>query len=342
MTEQYPFVSLVLPVRNEEKFIDSCLQALVSQDYPHEEFEILIADGYSTDLTRDLISKFDSTLPNIFIFDNPGLIVPTGLNILIRQAKGQFIVRVDGHTVIAADYVRQCVTALIGSGAENVGGKMTAVGSNVFGKAVAVATSVPFGIGDARFHYSTQEEYVDSVYLGAWPIHVFRRIGLFDEELVRDQDDEFNYRLRSFGGKILLSPRINSCYTVRSKPLLLWKQYFQYGYWKVRVLQKHPRQMSLRQFIPPAFVLAIVASLIISSAVSWGWVSLVAIAGLYLVVNLLFSFSIASKKGWQLLRHLPIAFSIIHLSYGLGFLIGLFKFMNRWNDKEGKVPAWEQ
>lgn len=342
MTEQYPFVSLVLPVRNEEKFIDSCLQALVSQDYPHEKFEILIADGYSTDLTRDLISKFDSMLPNILIFDNPGLIVPTGLNILIRQAKGQFIVRVDGHTVIAPDYVRQCVTALIGSRAENVGGKMTAVGSNVFGKAVAVATSVPFGIGDARFHYSTQEEYVDSVYLGAWPIHVFRRIGLFDEELVRDQDDEFNYRLRSFGGKILLSPRINSWYTVRGKPLLLWKQYFQYGYWKVRVLQKHPRQMSLRQFIPPAFVLAIVASLIISSAVSWGWVSLVAIAGLYLVVNLLFSFSIASKKGWQLLRHLPIAFSIIHLSYGLGFLIGLFKFMNRWNDKEGKVPAWEQ
>ena len=337
-----PFVSLVLPVRNEEKYIDSCLQALVSQDHPHDKFEILIADGQSTDRTRDLIEKYKSAFPNIYIFDNPGLIVPTGLNILIRQAKGQFIVRVDGHTVIAPDYIRQCVLALTASGAENVGGKMTAKGSNVFGKAVAAATSVPFGIGNARFHYSEKEEFVDTVYLGAWPIHVFKKIGLFDEELVRDQDDEFNYRLRSSGGRILLSPKINSSYTVRSSPLSLWRQYFQYGFWKVRVLQKHPKQMSLRQFVPFLFVSAITLSLILTLLFNWGWVFLVSLVGFYLAANLLASVLTFNKYRLEkeLLSFLPLAFSIIHIGYGCGFLLGLFRFLNRWKDRTGIVPGY--
>ncbi len=335
-----PFVSLVLPVRNEEKYIGSCLQALVSQDYPDEKFEILIADGQSKDRTREVIEKYKSVFPKIFLFDNPGLIVPTGLNILIRQAKGQFIIRVDGHTVIAPDYVRQCVLALTASGAENVGGRMTAIGSNYFGKAVAAATSVPFGIGNARFHYSEKEELVDTVYLGAWPIHVFKKIGLFDEELVRDQDDEFNYRLRSSGGRILLSPKINSIYTVRGSPLSLWKQYFQYGFWKIRVLQKHPKQMSLRQFVPLAFVLSLILSLVLTLVQPWGWVCMIAILGLYLLTNLAVSLAIAKKQGWHFLRLLPLAFAIIHLGYGLGFLVGLFKFWNRWKDKKGQVPLW--
>lgn len=342
MSIQYPFVSLVLPVRNEEKYIDTCLQALVSQDYPHEKFEILIADGQSTDRTRDLIEKYKSAFPNLFIFDNPGLIVPTGLNILIREAKGQFIIRVDGHTVIAPDYVMQCVWHLTHSGVDNVGGRMTAIGSNAFGKAVAAATSVPFGIGNARFHYSEIEEFVDTVYLGAWPIQVFKNIGLFDEELVRDQDDEFNYRLRSSGGKILLSPKIKSYYTVRSSPVSLWKQYFQYGFWKIRVLQKHPKQMSLRQFVPFLFVSSIILSLILTLLFEWGWLFLISFLGFYLVANLLAS--VATLRKYKLekkpLSLLPLAFSIIHTGYGFGFLLGLFHFWNRWKDKEGLVPLF--
>lgn len=342
MPDQYPFVSLLLPVRNEEKFIESCLQALVSQDYPHDRFEILVADGQSTDQTCELIKKYKIGFPKIYIFNNPGLIVPTGLNILIRQAQGQFIVRVDGHTVIAPDYIRQCVVALTTSHAENVGGRMTAISSNVFGKAVAAATSVPFGIGNARFHYSEKEEFVDTVYLGAWPIHVFKKIGLFDEELVRDQDDEFNYRLRSFGGKILLSPKINSFYSVRSSPISLWRQYFQYGYWKVRVLQKHPNQMSLRQFVPFLFVLGIFFSSILTLSFPWGWVFLVSLVGCYLVANILAS--VVTHKKFKLekksLSFLPIAFSIIHMGYGCGSLFGLFRFWNRWSDRTGNVPDY--
>lgn len=301
--------------------------------------EIIISDGLSTDNTKVVVETFKpSGIPLIWL-DNPDKIVPTGLNLAIRQARGDVIIRVDGHTTLASDYVQQCVLALQCSGAENVGGRMNPVGKNTFGKAVALATSSPFGVGGARFHYSTQEEWVDTVYLGAWPKEVFQKVGLFDEELVRDQDDEFNYRLREAGGKILLSPRINSWYSVRSQPKDLWKQYLQYGFWKVRVFQKHPRQMRWSQFIPPIFVLAVLISLLIAILFSWGWKVPLALAGLYLLAALIATLLTAARKGWLEVCLLPFTFAILHVSYGSGFLWGLIKFRKRWGDKVGKVPV---
>ena len=336
-----PLVSLILPIRNESAYIERCLNAILAQDYPSDRMEILIADGMSTDNTRAILQKFILHNSSFIILDNPAKIVPTGINIALREAKGDIIIRVDGHTLIAPDYVRQCVEALQCTHADNVGGKMNAIGNNPFGKAVAHATSTPFGIGGGRFHYSDEEEWVDTVYMGAWPRQVFEKIGLFDEELVRDQDDEFNYRLRASGGKILLSPKIKSEYTVRGAPGNLWRQYFQYGYWKVRVLQKHPRQMSLRQFVPPTFVLTLLVSFLAALLPFFRIFSLV-IPLLYLLANLSASVITAFQKGWKYLPLLPFVFAILHLSYGLGFLIGLFKFANRWGDKVGKVPRWEQ
>jgi len=300
--------------------------------------EIIIADGLSTDDTKEVVEAFKpSDIPLIWL-DNPGKIVPTGLNLAIRQARGEIIIRVDGHTILAPDYVRECVCALQRSKAENVGGRMKPVGKNTFGKAVAMATSSPFGIGGGRFHYSTQEEWVDTVYLGAWPKEVFQKVGLFDEELVRDQDDEFNYRLREAGGKILLSPMINSWYSVRSQPKDLWRQYFEYGFWKVRVFQKHPRQMRWSQFIPPVFVLALLISLLLAIIFSWGWKVLLTLAGVYLVAACVATLLTGRQKGWQGAWLLPFTFVILHLSYGSGFLWGLVKFRKRWGDKIGKVP----
>ena len=336
-----PFISILIPVRNESNFINQCIDSVIAQNHPSDQFEILVIVGMSTDSTRDKVAEYQrQDHPRIRLLDNPGKIVPTGMNLALREAKGEIIIRVDGHTMIESDYVNQCVNILESTGADNVGGKMTALSTTRFGHAVAEATSHPFGIGDAKFHYSDKQEWVDSVYMGAWPRRVFEEIGLFDEDMVRNQDDEFNYRLRRAGGRILLHPDIRSKYSVRNSPRALWNQYFHYGLWKVRVLQKHPREMSVRQFVPPAFVLSIIISFILILAFSSGWISLVAIAGLYLVVNLLFSLTIAKKKGWQLLGLLPVAFAIIHISYGLGFLVGLFKFWNRWHDKIGKVPQW--
>jgi GT2 family glycosyltransferase len=190
--------------------------------------------------------------------------------------------------------------------------------------------------------------------MGAWRRDVFDRIGLFDEELVRDQDDEFNYRLRAHGGKILLSPKIKSTYTVRGTPGKLWKQYYQYGFWKVRVLQKHPRQMRPRQFVPPLFVLSLLVSLVLA-ALSFArrtphiapfnlilgtWYL---IPGFYLLANLAASISTAlrRKHGWRTLPLLPLVYAILHLSYGSGFLVGLIRFAHRWGDKQGQVPSFD-
>ena len=218
---------------------------------------------------------------------------------------------------------------------------MDAVGRGRFGEAVAAATSSPFGVGGARFHYSNTEEWADTVYMGAWPRWVFEEIGLFDEELVRDQDDEFNYRLREHGGRILLSPKIKSVYSNRSNPLALWKQYFQYGFWKVRVLQKHPKQMRPRQFAPPLFALCLCLCLCLTVIFPWGWTCLATIAGCYALANLTASVATAAKKGRRHVLLLPVVYAILHLSYGLGFLVGLFKFWNRWSDKKGSVPEFK-
>jgi cellulose synthase/poly-beta-1,6-N-acetylglucosamine synthase-like glycosyltransferase len=358
--KQLPEVCIIIPERNENPSIRTCLEAVLAQDYPQALVSVLVVDGLSTDGTREILAEYARGHPNLQVVDSPRKVVPPGFNLAVRCTQAEIILRVDGHTVIAPDYVRQCVAALRRTGADNVGGRMNAVSTTRFGWAVAFATSTPFGVGGSRFHYSQEEEWVDSVYMGAWHRRVFEKIGLFDEELVRDQDDEFNYRLRAAGGKILLDPKIKSEYTVRSSPAALWGQYYQYGYWKVRVLQKHPRQMSLRQFVPPLFVLSLLASafLAITSIFhlpltehwSLNTIPFLLLTGIYLLAN--FAASLwtvinkaraahsALRSALYSLLLLPLVFSILHISYGLGFLVGLVKFWNRWGDKTGKAPVW--
>lgn len=328
-----PFVSLLMPVRNEASFIERSVGAVLAQDYPRDRIEVIVADGLSTDRTREIIEALAKQHPNLHLVDNPGKIVSTGLNAALRVARGEIIIRVDGHTVIASDYCRQCVEALRQTGADNVGGRMTAASDGVFGRAVALATSSRFGIGDARFHYSDRAEQVDTVYLGAWPREVFQRVGMFDEEMVRNQDDEFNYRVRAAGGKILLDPRIKSQYYNRATPLSLWRQYLQYGYWKVRVLQKHPRQMSSRQFVPPLFVMTLFLLSLTAPFLMAGRFLLAAIVITYSMLSFGASILAVRRADWRLLPFCPVAFAIIHVAYGSGFLLGLARFWNRWRDQ---------
>ena len=331
-------VSIVMPVRNEGSAIGDSLGAVLAQDYPPGDVEILVADGRSDDGTREYVQALMVRHPNLRLVDNPGRIVPTGLNQAIRIASGTCIVRVDGHTVIDPDYVSRCVEALKRSGGENVGGPMRARGIGWFGRAVAAATSVSFGVGGARFHYSRREEWVDTVYMGAWPRRVFEAYGGFDEEMVRNQDDEFNYRILDGGGRILLSPAIRSVYTVRGSPRALWRQYFQYGFWKVRVMQKHPRQMRWRHFAPGAFVTVLAA--LPGAALVWpaAWGVWGVVAGIYLAAACAASLWTAKRSGWDLMPVLPIVFVILHLAYGTGFLVGLLRFIRRWGDRGRPAP----
>lgn len=338
-TNTFPFVTIIMPIRNEADFIERSLGAILTQDYPHSRMEVLISDGMSTDATRDVIRAQATRHSDVSltIIDNPGRIVPTGFNLALKQRKGEIVVRVDGHTIIAPDYVSECVSALERTGADNAGGRMNAISQTTFGKAVALATSTPFGVGGARFHYSEHEEWVDTVYMGAWRSKVFDEIGGFDEEFVRNQDDEFNYRLRANRGKILLSPRIRSDYYPRSSPKALWRQYYQYGVYKVRVMQKHTRQMQPRHFAPVLLVAGLIVPAILAILVPATSFVFAGLAGLYIVANLSASAITARRSQPSYIFILPFVFAILHLSYGSGFAVGLVRFARRW--KQTKKPA---
>ena len=336
-----PFVTVVLPVRNEGAFIARSLGAVLAQDYDPRRMEVIVADGMSRDDTRAIVRECAGAAPDatVVIVDNPDGIVPTGMNAALARARGDVVVRVDGHTVVEPDYVRACVEALRKTGADNAGGRMTAVGSSPFARAVAAATSSPFGVGGARFHYSEREQWVDTVYMGAWPRAVLESLGGFDPEMVRDQDDELNYRLRERGGRILLSPAIRSRYFNRATARSLARQYAQYGYWKVRVMQKHPRQMRPRQFAPPALAAAVLVLAVISPFSEAARRALAGLAALYLAADTAASIAAARRSGGRLLPRIAAVFPILHFSYGFGFLAGLARFWNRWSPRRRRESA---
>jgi len=334
-----PLVSVVIPMRNEAGSIGACLETVLAQDYPAELFEVIVVDGDSDDASAAVVEEVARrTATSVRVLHNPARIVPPALNLAIRAARGSVIARVDGHTRIDSDYVRVGVETLKRTGADNVGGPMTAVGGGLLGDAVARVTSSRFGVG-SYFHFGTEEREVDTVYLGMWPRRVFAKIGLFDEELVRNQDDELNYRLRKSGGRVLLNPAMRSHYQNRQSLRHLAKQYFQYGMWKVRVLQKHPRQMSWRHFVPPAFVAGVLAlgaaSPFSPTAAALGATALL----LYLTVIAVLAANLSAKDGVAAWGAALAAFAIIHLGWGSGFTVGLLRFAPRWWSEEPAPPG---
>jgi cellulose synthase/poly-beta-1,6-N-acetylglucosamine synthase-like glycosyltransferase len=327
-----PFVSVVLPIRNEVRYIERSLGSLLTQDYPANRMEILIMDGMSDDGTRSIIQRMlaQGHAPAVRVLDNPGRIVPVAMNLALHQARGDVIVRVDGHTVVADDYVRACVDSLQANKADCVGGPMVARGCAPYGQAVALATSHPLGVGGSRFHYASRVLETDSVYMGAWRRDVFAWAGEFDEEMACNEDDEFSYRLRSKGGRIILDPAIRSVYYNRSTVRSLWRQYFRYGLWKVRVAQKMPRQMRPRHVIPFAFVSALVGGGVLSrfsALAAWAWLVMV---GGYAAVTLGVGLILARRGGWPLWWRLPGVFFTLHAAYGTGFAVGLVRFARSW------------
>ncbi len=339
-----PTVSVLIPIRNESHFLEGCLQSVIQQEYQYP-LEIIIIDGLSTDDSPYIVHKFvqdaDLYYRTIIILDNPKKIVPIAMNIALPKSRGEIIIRIDGHCIIDKDYVKNCVNHLMNHNVDGVGGPMETIGENEVSKTIAIAMSSQFGVGNSAFRTTDKDLMeVDTIAFPAYKREIIEKVGLYDEELVRNQDDEYNYRIREMGGKLLLASDVRSKYYSRGSYSKLWKQYYQYGYWKVRVLQKHPLQMSLRQFVPPIFVLALLLSLILTSTTTWGWITLSMIAGSYLLANLAASIYTARKKGWEHVFRLPLVFPILHISYGSGFLVGLFKFWNRWGDKVGKVPPF--
>lgn len=334
-------VSIILPVRNEANYIQRSLEAVLHQNYPPHLMEVLITDGMSDDGTREIIQGYLQTNPHLKLVDNPGKIVPTGMNAALRVAQGESIIRVDGHCIIATDYIQRCIDHLQSDGIDGIGGPMETIGETPLSEAIALCMSSVFGVGGSTFRtFKGNKLNVDSIPFPAYSRKIIEKVGLYDEELVRNQDDEYNYRIRETGGLLLLADDVRSKYYTRGNFKNLWKQYFQYGYWKVRVMQKHPRQMKVRQFIPPVFITALILSIVSFPLFSWGWMPFAFVGGSYLLANLTVSFITAARKGWKYMPLLPPTFAILHVGYGLGFLVGLVKFANRWGDKVGKTPSF--
>lgn len=341
-TTLWPFVSLVMPIRNEGAFIAQALGAALAQDYPQERLEIIVADGMSTDDTRRIVQGFQRQDARLRLIDNHGKFVATGLNAALREARGDIIVRADGHCVIAKDYVRQCVQRFQEDEVDGVGGPIETIGETYIAETIALAMSSGFGVGGSAFRtVKDRRMFVESVAFPAYTRRAVEMAGFFDEELIRNQDDEYNYRLGALGARILLAPEIQSRYYSRSSLKSLWRQYFQYGYWKVRVMQKHFGQMRWRQFVPPMFVAAVVMSLLLAPISIIGQWLCAWVIGAYLFANLSASvYTVARAKKWRLLPLLPVSFAILHFAYGFGFLKGLIHFRNRWHDRNTHAQ-WE-
>ncbi|MFI5396502.1 MAG: glycosyltransferase family 2 protein [Candidatus Binatia bacterium] len=331
---ELPLVSVVIPMRNESTHIGACIDAVLAQDYPTDRIEIVVIDGDSDDDSARVLRGYGG---RIRVLHNPSRIVPTAMNIGITAACGEIIARVDAHTVVAPEYIWVGVETLQRTGADNVGGPMNAVGGGRWGTAIALAMGSRFGIG-AYFHFAAADREVDTVYMGMYPRRVFERIGLFDEELVRNQDDELNYRLRKSGGRIFLTTRMQSRYQNRQSVTALVRQFFEYGWWKIRVLQKHPAQMSVRHFVPPSLVLSLVVSAVLTPwSAAAGWL-FCAIAGAYVVAVTACAASVAPRHGCNLVAPVAAAFAAIHLSWGTGFVLGALRFAPRWLANEPQPP----
>ena len=324
-------VSVIIPCRNEEKFIGKCLDSVIANDYLKDNLEILVIDGMSDDKTREILKDYSQKYNFIRMIDNPKKFTPFALNIGVKNAKSEIIIRLDAHSIYNKDYISKCIKYLKEYEVDNVGGiwKIMPSEKTLINKAIALVSSSFFGAGNAyyRMGYSKGPKFVDTVFLGCYKKETFEKIGLYNENLARSYDMEFNSRLRKAGGKILLFPDIITYYY--PKPTL--KEFFGHnlldGIWAIYPL-KFGTSLKLRHYVPFIFVLSLIFFLISSFFFKPTIYLFLFIIGLYLLASLFFSISIAIReKNLGLFFVLPLAFACRHFGYGLGSLVGLIKLI---------------
>ena len=336
-----PMVTVIMPVRNEQRAISLSLGSVLAQDYPAERLEVLVADGMSDDGTRAIVREISRRDPRVRLVDNQARIMAAGFNTALTFARGEVIVLLGGHSEIAVDFVRESV-ALLREHPEAwcVGGPISHVAHSRFGKAVAVAMSHRLGVGNASHHFANYEGYAEGAPFPTLWRWVFERAGTLDERLVRNQDDEFYYRIRQAGGKVYISPRIRYTYFVRERMQQLFRQYFQYGFWRIPVMKKHQRPTTLRQVIPSLFYLACICLLLIGV---WFGLPLIALAlpALYGGALVAVGLSVASRVGLQVACRVPLAIATLHAGYALGLMYGVWAsfFQPRAWDTGGQMAT---
>ena len=323
-----PTVSVIVPCRNEEPFIGVCLECLCSQTYPSALLQIIVVDGRSTDSTRNIVMHYTARDARVRLLSNAQQFVASGLNQAIDVAIGEVIIRVDAHTTVSSDFIEQSV-ALLRAHPEawSVGGPVVHVGRGTTGRSIAIAMSHPFGVGNARHRFADYEGYVEGTAMPSYWRWTFDRIGVFDEELIRNEDDDLNLRITKHGGRVYVSPTVRYSYWVRNRLDKLFHQYLQYGYWKLSIVRKHRCLPSIRMFIPTALVTVISAWIL---SLIFGWTSGAVFFGTPVVAYTVANVCVAAMAGWGetvgTVVRLPMVFAVMHIGYGLGFGLALMRW----------------
>jgi len=324
MSSQTPQISVLIPCRNEAKHIEQCLANIYGFEPPPEGFEVIVIDGMSNDGTRDILSRLQKRYPNLIVLDNVRRTVPYGMNIGMQHAKGEYIVRADVRCIHPRSYLCDLLELSKRTGADNVGGVLVPVsGETYVQKSIALAYKSRIAMGGALRDRGDFVGETDTVYGGCFKRQRLLEIGMYDEEMVRNQDDELSFRLRERGGKIIQDGRIKVRYWPRRFYWQLFKQFLQYGYWKIPVIKKHPQQASPRHFLPAGLVLGLTALAVASFA---DWRSLLGLAiysGSYLFSVGLESFRLLRKGPLWLWPGVLASIILIHISFGIGFIVSL-------------------
>jgi succinoglycan biosynthesis protein ExoA len=331
-----PLVTIAMPAFNEEHYIEACIASVQAQDYPADRIEILVADGRSTDRTREIIERLTAADPRIRLVDNPERLQAAGLNRVVREARGDVIVRMDVHCEYAPTYVRRCVETLERTGADNVGGAQRARARTFFQKALCAALESPLGVGGARYRSADQEGYVDTVFLGAFRRRVFETVGLYDPNAITNEDAELNQRLIATGGKVYLSPEIEVHYYPRDSFTALAKQYYKYGRGRARTLLKLGRFLGLRPMVPFFMVVGGAALILLPPL----WPIAPAAAAAYLLATGAEAVRVGRRAGAAAIPVVWGILPVLHVSHGVGFAAGLARYLREpdWGPVE-TAPA---
>lgn len=323
-------VSVIIPARNEADHIKQCIQSIYKNKSKDIDIEIIIVDGMSNDNTdKEVISLLSEGMP-IQILKNEKKITPIGMNIGLEKCKGDYLLFSGAHAFFPSDYIGKCLDSLNRkTEVWCAGGSIRTISESYWGRVIAAAMSSPFGVGNAKFRMLTSSGYVDTLAFGLYPRWVFDRIGKFDECLIRNQDDDFNYRIIKAGGKIYLDSKIVSTYYGRSSILKLIRQYYQYGFWRVKTIIKHHSISSIRQIIPAIFILCIVLGGVLScfsNLIAFLYLIFLFIYVLFLMVG---TVDVAKNSGLNIAISAPLIFVVLHCSYGIGFWSGVFAYSTR-------------
>ena len=331
-----PRVTIAMPAFNEENYIEACIASVQEQDYPPELIEVLIADGRSTDKTREILERLHAADPRIKMVDNPARLPAAGLGLIVKQATGDIIVRMDVHAEYAPDYVRTCVETLEKTGADNVGGAQRAQARTPFQRALCAALESPLGVGNARYRDSDSEGFVDTVFLGAFRRKVFETVGLWDPGAITNEDAELNQRILDSGGQIYLSRDIVVHYFPRDSFGSLAKQYFRYGRGRARTLLKLGRFPTFRPVIP--FLMVSGAAALLAIPPLWPFVP--AAFATYALATGAEAVRVGAKIGLSDIPKIWAIFPVLHASHGAGFAAGLLQYLRKpdWPDEPERIP----